>query len=195
MVVKVAENEEFVLKIVRDMHPEDPRNWDNLGTMICSHGSYDLGDKNFNAKNYNSWYDMLQHKIIVSDCIYLPLYLLDHTQLYMNTTGFSGVDPQGWDWGQVGFIYAEKEKVKEKTAKEIKEVLKQEVETYEMYLRGEVYGFVLEKKNKCKDCGHISLETIDSCFGFYGGEFKDNGLYEHLPKKAKELVAALDSAR
>ena len=33
------------LIVERDDYPEDPRNWDNIGTMVCFHSRYDLGDK------------------------------------------------------------------------------------------------------------------------------------------------------
>jgi len=32
-------------KIVADMNPESPREWDNVGTMVCSHRRYNLGDE------------------------------------------------------------------------------------------------------------------------------------------------------
>ena len=36
---------DLVLSIIQDVDAEDPRNWDNLGTMICFHRRYSLGDK------------------------------------------------------------------------------------------------------------------------------------------------------
>lgn len=33
------------LKIVHDEHPESPREWSNLGTMICFHPHGNLGDR------------------------------------------------------------------------------------------------------------------------------------------------------
>jgi len=34
------------LEIEQDSSPESPRTWDNLGTMVCFHKRYDLGDDN-----------------------------------------------------------------------------------------------------------------------------------------------------
>lgn len=34
-----------ILKIVQDECPEDPREWSNLGHMVCWHRHYRLGDK------------------------------------------------------------------------------------------------------------------------------------------------------
>ncbi len=71
----------------------------------------------------------------------LPLYLYDHSGITMNTTGFSC----NWDSGQVGYIYITKEEYEkywgnffsqEKACK----FLRAEVEEYDQYLTGEVYG-------------------------------------------------------
>lgn len=35
----------YKLAIESDDHPESPREWDNLGTMVCWHNRYDLGDE------------------------------------------------------------------------------------------------------------------------------------------------------
>lgn len=42
--IKKAENEKMILRIVQDVDTESPREWDNLGTMICWHSRYNLGD-------------------------------------------------------------------------------------------------------------------------------------------------------
>ncbi len=35
----------YRLKIYQDDNTDSPRSWDNLGTMICFHRRYNLGDK------------------------------------------------------------------------------------------------------------------------------------------------------
>lgn len=51
------------------------------------------------------------------------------------------------------------ERLTPERVEKIKEILRGEVEIYDQYLRGEVYGFIVED-----DDG----EHIDSCWGFYG---------------------------
>jgi hypothetical protein len=145
----------------------NPREWDNLGTMLCNHNRYSLGDKSFNSNDYDGWIGALSGEAgRENDIIFLPLYLYDHSGITMNTTGFS--DP--WDSGQVGWIYVTKEQVrKEYSVKRITnklydkvlDILRSEVETYDQYLTGEVYGFTLEDEENGVD---------DSCGGFYGHE-------------------------
>ena len=44
-IVKIAENKNAVLKIMVDENAQNPREWDNLGTMVCFHRRYNLGDQ------------------------------------------------------------------------------------------------------------------------------------------------------
>jgi len=99
--------------------------------------------------------------------IMLPLYLYEHSGITMNTKGFHCP----WDSGQVGYIYVKISDVKEewkwnrltkKRRKFIENILKGEVETYDQYLRGEIYNYTVEDKNE---------NLIDSCCGFYDKEY------------------------
>jgi hypothetical protein len=111
--------------------------------------------------------------------IILPLYLYDHSGITISTTPFSC----GWDSGQIGFVFISKDKVKNEygvkrvTKKEIEKatkVLLAEVETYDLYLRGEVYGYTLINEN-----GDIE----DSCFGFIGSDIETNGILDNIGEK------------
>lgn len=97
----------------------------------------------------------------------LNLYLYDHSGITMRTSRFS--DP--WDSGQVGVIFLTHETVRkewressgELTDEQVVEkalaCLEAEVETYDQYLTGDIYGFVVVDSEG---------ETLDSCWGFYG---------------------------
>jgi len=129
-----------------DNYPESPRDWDNLGTMVCFHGRYNLGDDhNYNQNNYDSW-EELEKDIVNTEntAIILPLYLYDHSGLSISTTPFSC----RWDSGQVGFIFISKQKIREeysvkritkKLIEKVESYLINEVETYNQYLSGDVY--------------------------------------------------------
>lgn len=151
----------LTLRIEHDTDPESPRDWDNLGTMVCWHRRYKLGDEQPNCRP-----DEFE---IPKGAIYLPLYLYDHSGITMNTIGFSCP----WDSGQVGWIYVTREKVLEEygwdrlTAtgrKQIETYLRSEVETYDQYLQGDVWGYVIEDEDG---------EQVDSCWGFYGREYAE----------------------
>ncbi len=38
-------NENYELRIYRDEHADSPREWENMGKMVCWHRRYTLGDK------------------------------------------------------------------------------------------------------------------------------------------------------
>ena len=101
----------YTINIYSDDDPMNPRTeCDNLGTMLCYHGRYTLGDADpvYKSDDQNGW-DELEEKLIKEQhaVVVLPLYLYDHSGITMNTGGFSC----SWDSGQVGFIYVTREKV------------------------------------------------------------------------------------
>lgn len=58
------------------------------------------------------------------------------------------------------------------------EIMEGEVELYDWYLRGDVYGYTLYEANT-DEAGDIEiddLEEIDSCWGFYGDNLFENGM-------------------
>lgn len=166
------------LKLVHDSSPDSPRNWDNLGTMICFHNRYNLGDNhNYNSDDYNSWEEM--KKAIIKEentAVILPLYLYDHSGISISTGAFSC----RWDSRQIGFIFVSKEKALEEfggkivTAKlkeKLEKILDGEVETYDQYVRGDVYGFQIVDEDD---------DVVDSCYGFYGDNHKESGILDYI---------------
>ena len=155
----------YLIKVINDDDPFDPRGDDNLGTMVCFHPRHNLGDKhNFNdGYDFNEYWKSNKKKIGVI----LPLYLYDHSGITMNTTGFSCP----WDSGKVGYIFITKEKMREeygykrvskKLIKRVTEYLKSEVETYDDYLTGNMYGFTIEDTE--------TGEEVENSFGYCGEE-------------------------
>lgn len=153
------------LKIYRDPDPVDPRReFDNLGEMICFSNRYRLGDEhNINPDDFSGWNEMGEFLENEYDAVViLPLYLYDHSGIRMSTGSFN--DP--WDSGQIGFIYVSRAtiiheygKCTQDTIETATRVLVGEVDTYNNYLSGEVYGFNVED---------AAGEIIDSCWGYFG---------------------------
>jgi len=150
---------------------ESPRDWDNLGTMVCFHSRYTLGD----SHNYASPDDLLED-IKEDNHIILPLYLYDHSGITMSTGPFTCP----WDSGQVGYIYVSYKQVRKEYGwkhitkqrrEKIESYLTDEVKTYDQFLTGDVWWFSIED-----DEG----EPLDSCRGFYG--------YEHCEQEIKSVI-------
>ena len=156
----------YVLEIFQEDSPESPREWDNLGTMICFHRRYNLGDEGnfFSPDNFNSWEEQREWiEKSIKPVVLLPLYLYDHSGITISTSPFSCQ----WDSGQVGWIFVTKEQVRKeygvkRITKDIVEkvtnVLEGEVKTYDQYLTGDVYGYRLSKIEVCdKEIGRAHV--------------------------------------
>jgi len=157
---------EHTIKIEHDYDAQSPRDWGNLGTMACFHSLYNLGD------SHDQTIEELQELINQKDIISLPLYLYDHSGITISTSNFN----DRFDSGQVGYIYVSKQKIREEfSVKRISEKmlekiylhLKVEVETYDQFLTGEVYGYTVENENE---------DHIASCWGFYGDEGREEAV-------------------
>ena len=124
-------------------------------------------------------------KFLSSSYVIEPIFMYDHSGITINTKGFSCP----WDSGQVGWIFASHDTIKnefgqinDETIEKAKALLKSEVKEYDYYLTDQCYGFRLYKSN----------EEIASCWGF-SGEIRDvqNEIKEYLPEGCKEIVESL----
>ncbi len=165
----------FEIEIVDDEDGPNPRtDWDNLGTMYAKgHRRYDLGDKDCDGMDtdmFSGWKETREYiKKKLDAAVILPLMLYDHSGITMYIPGDGGYrQHEAWDSGQVGYIYVSRKKIREeygckrvssKFLKRAEEVLRSEVKYYDMYLRGECYGYQI------KD---VDGDTLESCFGYLG---------------------------
>lgn len=176
------------LKIYPDYDPMNPRtDRDNFGKMVCFHQRYDLGDKtDLKSGDFSSWNDLKNFLIRRHNAgVVIPIFMIDHSGISIRAgRDFSDCDPGCWDSGQIGFIYVSKEDIrKEFSVKRItpailekaRALLISEVEFYNDYLTGNVYGYE-----------HVNAagEVIDSCFGFIG-DYRET----ILPEFKAEMIA------
>jgi hypothetical protein len=182
-------NEE--LRIVRDECEESPREWDNLGKIVCWHRRYQLpqeGPRKFDTPgDFSEYLKEIEYKVLI-----LPIFMYDHSGVSISTSNQYPFDDY-WDAGQIGYIYVTYEtirkeygvkRISKKTLQKAKSVLMSEVETYDQFLRGDVYGFVLVQLQVCNQ-GAEHENHIDSCYGFYGDDVTKNGMLEYLDPKWK----------
>lgn len=179
-----------VLRIVYDPDPMNPRtDWDNLGTIAYKQGSrYILGDAALTE-------EQLQAIQESADFVCLPVYAYIHSSVMLSAGNANPFSCQ-WDSGQSGIVYISRKKLiaeygddsKESVDKAIK-VMKAEVETYSQYLQGQVYGFEIVELSEC-DHGHTHETLIDSCYGFFGYDLKENGILDHIPEEFQEVIKA-----
>ncbi|MHA2253520.1 MAG: hypothetical protein ACXAD7_24390 [Candidatus Kariarchaeaceae archaeon] len=195
---KVIELENQTIEIYHDDDPVDPREWDNLGTMAFFHKRYSLGDKHdfmgdklpgaLKAGMFPFYDDTPDDFLKYLDdhkTIELPVSMYDHSGIALSTNRY-GVFADPWDSGMLGYIYVTYEKVRseygwknltQQRIQKIKDYLQAEVDVYNWYVQGRAYGYHLI----CNFCN----EHIDSCWGFYGEDWKENGLMEYAEQDFK----------
>lgn len=96
--------------------------------------------------------------------VILPVYLLDHSGLSVRTTQFTC----RWDSGLVGYIIADRKamqkefsckKLTETVKRKTKEILQAEIEVFDQYLSGDVYGYTITDSEG---------NDVNSCTGLFG---------------------------
>jgi len=171
----------LTIKIQQDDDPQSSREWDNLGKMVCFHRNYTLGDKH-EFPDGDSLMEFLKEE---KPPVQLPLYLLDHSGLWMKTGRFME-DAQGWDTSLVGVIYATRDRIKKEygnvtkaTIEKARKLLEGEVREYSQYLEGDVYGYTIENSEG---------EHLDSCWGFYGYDYCKEQALETAKYQYKQIL-------
>ena len=174
----------LMLKIEHDIDPQNPRtDFDNCGKMVCFHHRYNLGDEHdIDFRDFDGWDDMRAHLIKAYEAaVILPLYLFDHSGITMATSPFGC----RWDSGQVGFIYMDRETLLKEAPGHPKiltpkakawatHTLQSEVQIYDHFLTGDVYGYVIDDEQG---------ETVETCWGFFG--------HDDCQKEGETVLASL----
>lgn len=190
----------MLIKVYYDDEPPNPRReWDGLGTMLCWHRNYDLGDNDKYAKELKRAYDPDRYDGDLNAVIeamekkegavvMLPLSLYDHSGISMSTSRSSYPFNCPWDSGWVGVIFITRaqvlkeygwKKITKERREKLTEYLRGEVENYDDYLTNNCYGYDVEAEGE-------EPEVNDSCWGFLGDpeyileELK--GMYGELEK-------------
>ena len=159
------------IDICYDFDPESPREWDNLGTFYTAHRHYcpeKRFDEHFDFEEVCDERPGNLRESFLKKYIALNIYLYDHSGQTVSSGPFSCP----WDSGWFGIVAVSVEKVKKEFGwkkitdarrRKIEGYLQGEIDTYDHYLRGEVYGYRITPAGD-KD------NVIESCWGFYGKE-------------------------
>jgi hypothetical protein len=172
---------DYLISIDYDEDPMNPREWDNVGTMVCFHNKYTLGDKhNLESPDFSSWSEVRDHiEAEEGAMVILPLFLYDHSGISMSV-GAPRAQHASWDSGQVGFIYlTDGDMVRESITSlgQAESLLRWEVEAYNRYLTGQVYTYRIERQSTCDSCNHTSAEFWDAAGGW---ESTDDAMKEAM---------------
>ena len=163
--ITTTDGRKLRLVIEQEQFPEDPRSWDNLGTMLCCHRDYCLGDCDTNGETEEqlaeicrkygksdeeidemTFAEEVQFILNQEDVCGFPLWLYDHSGISISTSRQCS-----WDSSFVGLIFVEKDSylthmgLKEDIYWKVRaeKALESEIEIYSDFLEGNVYQWTL----------------------------------------------------
>jgi len=174
---KQKDEYKYQVKIWIDEFVDNPRSWDNLFVLDLYHPKYDLGDIKHKGAPFDSikeWEDSI--KANNPDIIHIEkVFLYEHSGISINLGGLKDC----WDSSFIGFVYTTKKRLNmlfgDNQEIDLKEILKGEIETYNKYLGGEVYGATI----------YFMGEIIESCGGYFGYNQKESGLNDFIEDTIK----------
>ena len=177
---------------------ESPREWDNVATIVSRGGDWDISDEGWRM-SAEEFAEFL-HKKLDKKCpeikgltdidhivncgsaknyiVCKPIYMYDHSGQTISLSPFGCP----WDSGRCGYIFVFKDKIlkefpdtnDDNWRNKAEEVIEFEIDVYDDYIRGNVYGYCLEEghivEHKDLVTGAIWTSTeydvIDSRCGF-----------------------------
>ena len=185
----------YVYRIVRDEDPESPRDWDNLGKMVCFHLRRDLGDESprcspdeylsrlaceadpkladtlewLEERGLDERYNRAVGRSLERNYLFRELFLYEHSGMSLS----SGPFEYPCDSSIFGFIYVAKDKIRQE------------------------YGFkVLTKAREQRILGYLDgeVETSDEfltgqAYGYRVFEVPDGAVPEELGEDLEEVAS------
>jgi len=164
----------YTVKLIADNDAESPRDWDDNGLFIVT--------------TKNRYFEVLHDGQDARECMedkelrkthwVFPVFAYIHSGVALSL-GRGGQFSDMWDSGHIGFVFAAKSEWRYQTRDTKKQgsahkAARAEVETWNQYLSGDVWGYVIETPDG---------DDIDSCWGFYGLDNARNEAISCVPKE------------
>lgn len=162
--------------IEQDCDPQSPTEWDNVGKIAYVSDRYTLGTEHVSRDRL----DEIAAGIGSGELIGMPVFAYIHSGATIRAAE-SNPFHCPWDSGQSGFVYCTREKAIQEFPGQAEKVVRREalrvmvgeVETFNQYLQGDVYGYRIMDGD----------DEIESCWGFYG--------LDYVTEEAKAVAEAL----
>jgi len=175
--IETIEYKKYTINIYQDGSPESPDEWgDNNVFLVSYHSDFTVERDDIITKDEASAilsgdyseYDKQNCKAIEKKYHIFGLEAYIHSGISLSISYEGNYPDRRWDVSQLGVVLVSKDETKlRKKAKEMAEIL---IKNWNMYLSGDIYGYIVE-------------ETDDSCWGHYGKEGK-----EDMVEEAKEII-------
>lgn len=191
--------EDWQLKIGYDECIDSPRNYFNIGKILCLPNKYiknelelpyEYDEKFKESRNLNEIEEMLTKLGYIHEriCVY------DHSGVSI----YLGTPCCRWDSGYIGWYCVSREEVKEQYGLErlvkqrvnkVKKLMNTEIRNYNNWINGNVYWYELYKNGKLIDhCGRVIADDEEDAIkkiyesGFLDSDFTNSFTLEELLK-------------
>jgi hypothetical protein len=157
--------ENWELEIAYDQYTDSPRDWDNLGEILCRNNRYMSNELRLDSKYddifANGTMEDIERLLDKLGYFHERISVYDHSGVSI----YLGKPCCRFDSCYIGLYVVSKERVKKeydkkrisrKLQNKVKEIMKGEIDTFSNWLDGNVFSYTLSKNG----------EEIDSCGGF-----------------------------
>lgn len=197
--IQTIKHKGYTIGIDYDPSPESPREWDDLSTIYSNSRRYDFDGHSIEELiedvGGNVYDNVIPWDLIAKKYYYRKVWMYDHSGVTVRTGESNpwGSGWTAWDSGLAGVIVVDKKQAKKEWPKDTKQRAEKwldgEIQNLDTYVRGEIYGYVIENEDG---------EEVDSCWGFYDKDEAINDAkgfvdYEYELRFGKPLFAEAEA--
>ena len=185
MIKDLADGRE--VQVFYDPEPDNPRDWGPLTGIVGWHSQRRIGDHpipksptEFLIELYAEQFpemggmsDSEQARFVKRTPypgVLKPLCMYEHGSVAFSTDNSSYPFTDRWDAGQVGFVYVTPQKLVEREiaddVEKTEAIIKSELQAWEDFVNGNVYGVSLVEKSAC-DSGDTDSDVVGELRGVY----------------------------
>lgn len=175
----------WTIEVHLDDNAETPRDWDNVCTFVLSHRRYDLPhEADVEGESLD---ELIQDAVAKHDArFFFPVWGYDHGALHLKAGARTYPFDDRWDSGCAGIVFITNAKVEAEYQESetyptadawALAVAQGEVEVYDQWANGEVYGFEVIDPDGV---------VVDACWGFYEIDYLKAEAEAYLPDDIKE---------
>lgn len=163
-VVRRLQIGDYTIKIMQDVDADSPDTWgDDDVFLVYDHRQFYVERKGFEPKDIAEYGKSMYNGYHV-----FPVYAYIHSGVALSVGDHNFPDAR-WDVSMSGFMLVHKQKGWSWRRDKALKIAEAECETWNEYLQGNVYGYVIEKNGQ--EFKH------DSCWGYYG-DYETSGVIE-----------------
>ena len=154
---------DLTFRLFYDPDPMSPREWNNVWLLVSGAPKIAAMDLVY-TEGLNFWFEDYKKEHPKAEVHKIWGY--KHSGTLLSTEPYD----DNWDSGLVGIAVRDPDAHPELTPEDALDTLGAELDAYQKYINGEVYGYTIHRVVPCVACGYDHEDEVDSCWGFYSQE-------------------------